>query len=84
MEAFRLLDLRKSFKGEVDKKVPWSLAYYCKDLDLNPKAKKRLNNIISVDSHQKILNFDPNHKKHYVNFGAMRGINCLQYPVDQK
>jgi len=79
-----LFDLRKSYKDEGDKKVPWSLAYYCKDLELNPKAKKRLANIISVDTHKKILNFDTNKKKNYINFGAMQGINCLQYPVDQK
>lgn len=84
MELLRLQDLRELHLNSEDKKVPWSLFYYCRNTNLNPNSKKRLNNIIKVDNKQALLAFNEDRKSSFVNFGEMEGVNCLQYPINRK
>ena len=69
LETMRLDDLRNSHKAEVDKKAPWSLFYYCRNLNEGEKDKKKPANILALDKKQNILKYNPSKKHAYVTIG---------------
>ena len=84
LESVRLQDVRRIYVKAEDKKHPWSLFFYCRNINLNPRQKKKLNNIIVVDKDQKMLKYDTQRKTHFVNFGEMEETSSLQFPLNSK
>jgi hypothetical protein len=79
MDAFRLYEIRKKFEKAKDEAVPHSLFYYLRHNEELNRAKKRPNNIFTIDSAQKYLKHSANFK--LIGFGQMDGIGCLQFPL---
>ena len=57
LELLRLNDLREVHAVPADKQIPWSLFFYYRDTNLNPKYRKKPTNIVVVDKAESMLRF---------------------------
>jgi hypothetical protein len=84
LEWLRLKDMRELRQAPTEAKLPWSLFYYCRNMNLNPNPKKKKINLARYDADQLLLNYDTSKKSSLICFGDMEGIFTLQKPLDRK